>query len=509
MRHGARLSVALIILTLAAGAAAAMEIRQIGVDASASDSGVVLSLSAPAGAESLVLEAFHGQEGISSLFSYQLDLVSASTASISASDLLGREIGISVTMPGGQTRYFHGICNRFSQGERTRYQAEIVPRLWLLTRTRSTRIFQEMSVPDILATVLRETPGLAFTMQLQGTFHPRTYVVQYQESDFAFLSRLMEEEGIFYFFRHSAGGHTMVLANTPEGHPDLAGAFPYRCAALDRPDTIADWDKIQEIRSGKTTLRDHEFELPGQTLEVSADIQDTVAAGQVLHRLTAGGADALKLYDYPGGYAKRFDGIDPGGAEGPDELTKIFEDGRRTVGIRMQEEAAQALVIRGVSTAAIFTPGHRFQLTRHFDGDGAYVLTSVQHSARAATDGSKGEYRNRFECIPAGLPFRPARKTPRPVVPGTQTAVVVGPPGEEIFTDKYGRVKVQFHWDREGRRDESSSCWVRVGALYAGTETGFVLPRVGWEVVVAFLEGDPDQPIIVGSVYNPDHLPPR
>jgi type VI secretion system secreted protein VgrG len=175
----------------------------------------------------------------------------------------------------------------------------------------------------------------------------------------------------------------------------------------------------------------------------------------------------------------------------------------------MQEEAAHALVIRGVSNAAALTAGHRFQLTRHFDGDGAYVLTSVEHAARAAVDGSKGEYRNRFECIPAGLPFRPPRTTAKPVVHGPQTAMVVGPPGEEIFTDKYGRVKVQFHWDREGQRDESSSCWVRVGALYAGTETGFVLPRVGWEVVVAFLEGDPDQPIIVGSVYNPDRLPPR
>ena len=149
-------------------------------------------------------------------------------------------------------------------------------------------------------------------------------------------------------------------------------------------------------------------------------------------------------------------------------------------------------------------------LNGHFNADGPYVLTRVQHTATEAKDGSRAlEYHNTFTCIPAGLPFRPGRVTPRPVIHGAQTAVVTGPAGEEIFPDKYGRVKIQFHWDREGKKDENSSVWVRVGALHAGLEQGFsVVPAVGDEVVVTFLHGDPDQPIIIGSVYNPERMPP-
>jgi type VI secretion system secreted protein VgrG len=492
-----------LVLLLSAGGAAA----QIG-----GSQGVRLTLLGPPGMEGVVLEGFQGRESISSLYSFRLDLASA--GGIPVDEMPGKEFIVAAALPDGTTRYFNGMCSRFSQGDRDtviHYRAEIVPKLWLLTRRSTSRVFQEMSVPEIVAQVLGEAPGMAFEMRLEGTFHKRTYVVQYNESDFAFVSRLLEDEGIFYYFRHAPQGHTLVLANTPAGHPDLAGPFPYARATLlpARAGTVQSWVKTQEIRAGKYMLRDHSFELPADSLEVGATIQESVLAGGVTHRLAAGGAEALEHYDFPGGYAGRFDGVDPGGAERPEELAKILEDGRRTVEIRMQEEASAALVVAGGSSAPGLTAGHRFQLSRHFDADGPYVLTGVSHRARAIV-GGLFDYRNTFECIPAGLPFRPARATPKPVIPGIQTAVVAGPPGEEILTDKYGRVKVQFHWDRTGSRSGDSSCWVRVGALHAGAESGTVIvPRIGWEVVVSFEGGDPDRPIIVGSVYNPDHLPPR
>jgi type VI secretion system secreted protein VgrG len=474
----------------------------------------LLSVATPLGEDVFLLKGFRGEESISSLYSFRLDLVAPSDREIPFDAILGKDVRVTVMLPGGSTRHFSGICNRFTQGDPdvvARYAAEIVPRAWLLTQRRGSRIFQELSVPQILMEVLGGVPDLAFEMQLQGDFPPRDYVVQYRESDFDFASRLMEEEGIYYFFEHTAAGHTMVLANTPQGHPDLPGAFRYLRGAPGpvQPGSILSWEKTQAIRAGKYTLWDHSFELPGRNLEAIDAIQESVAAGQVLHRLDLAVSDALEIYDYPGGYAKRFDGIGASGEERPEVLAQIAEEAQRTARLRMQEEAAGSLVIRGGSTAATFVPGHRFTLAGNVNADGPYVLTSVRHDARSSERSTRGDYRNSFTCIPAGLPFRPARTTPRPVIPGTQTAVVVGPPGEEVFTDKYGRVKVQFHWDRDGRSDASSSGWIRVGALNAGTEAGFThIPRIGEEVVVSFLDGDPDQPIIVGSAYNPENPPP-
>jgi type VI secretion system secreted protein VgrG len=228
----------------------------------------------------------------------------------------------------------------------------------------------------------------------------------------------------------------------------------------------------------------------------------------VTHHLHVAGNDQLEMYDYPGGYAERFDGVDPGGEDDPEELAKIQPDAARTAGIRMAEEAAAGLVVDGTSTARNLAGGHKFTLRRHFNGDGAYVLTDVHHSASLSGD-SALEYRNTFSCIPVGLPYRPPRLTPHPVIPGSQTAVVVGPAGEQVHADKYGRVKVKFYWDREGQNDANSSCWIRVGALHAGQEGGFTAsPSIGEEVVVCFEEGNPDRPLITGSVYNPDRLPP-
>ena len=235
--------------------------------------------------------------------------------------------------------------------------------------------------------------------------------------------------------------------------------------------------------------------------------------GTVSHTLKVAGNDKLELYDFPGGYAQRFDGITPGGSDRSSDIQNIFQDNERTAAIRMQQEAARALSITGKSTCRQFTAGHKFTLDRHFNANGVYVLTQVGHSATMGDTYTTGSdtspiYENTFECIPVALPFKPAQATPRPRIEGTQTAVVVGNPGDEIFTDKYGRVKVQFPWDRQGKKDADSSCWVRVATLWGGKNWGMIhIPRVGQEVVVSFEEGDPDRPLIVGSVYNAEQMP--
>ena len=512
MRDYKRVIVASVILILGSGALVALDLPKARQEALAVQGPSRLSLTSPLGSDVLLLDGFSGMEAISELFSFKLDMYAPGGQEIPFDAVLGKEFRVGVTLPTGETRYFHGICSRFSSGDTgdvRKYHAEIVPKAWLLTRRQQSRIFQELSVPQIVARVLGDISGLAFEMRLQGSYPKRDYCVQYRETDWDFVNRLLEDEGIYYFFTHDASGHTLVIADSPEGHPDLADPIPFRATLTSpaRPGSIYSWEKAQEVRSGKVTLRDHHFQTPDQTLEGTALIQDSVQAGQVAHRLAIAGNDRLEIYDYPGGYADRFDGIDPAGGERPEELQKLFEAARRTAEIRMQEEAARSLAIGGVATAPGLASGHRFTLSRHPSAAGKYVLTSVQHAARVVTQNGGAEYHNDFTCIPAGLPFRPARKTPIPAIPGTQTAVVVGPPGEEIFTDKYGRVKVQFHWDRQGQKDADSSGWIRVAQPHADTGS-VVIPRVGWEVVVSFEDGDPDRPLVLGRVYSPEPVRP-
>jgi type VI secretion system secreted protein VgrG len=487
--------------------------------------GRLLAVATPLGADKLLLERFVGTEALSELFEYQLGLLAESDTEVAFDQLLGQPVTVAVKMPDESYRHFNGIVNRLSQGSEVpgpyggptfvQYAATVVPKAWLLTRKTQSRIFQQVNVPDILKTVLA---GLDVDWsQIQGTFQPRDYCTQYRETDWAFASRLMEEEGLFYYFQHSDGAHKLVVANTPASHADVPGPTTaiYETVAGGTPpdDRVTAWTKTQEVRSGKYTLWDHCFEKPGSHLDASKTTQETVAVGAVEHKLKVANNTQLELYDYPGGYAQRFDGIDPGGGDRASDVEKIFEDNARTVGIRMQQETVPGLAVEGSSGCRQFSAGHKFTLERHFNADGAYVLTRVTHAASAAGSysnaGEASEYRNDFTCIPAGLPFRPSQVTPKARVVGTHTATVVGPAGEEIFTDKYSRVKVQFHWDREGKKDADSSCWCRVATPWAGKQWGMIhIPRIGQEVVVDFLEGDPDQPIIVGSVYNAEQMPP-
>ncbi len=450
----------------------------------------LIAIDTPLGEDVLLLRGFHGREAISRLFQFELDLLSENH-SISFDDLVGKNVTLRISLADGSDRHWNGFVSRFSQGSRehgfTQYHAVMVPWLWFLTRTADCRIFQNKKAPDIIKQIFKDLGFSDFKLQLYGDFVEREYCVQYRETDFNFVSRLMEEEGIFYFFEHDADKHTLVLANDPAAHKPCPNQPSARCAltpgSWQDEDVVLEWRQEQEVRPGSYAVTDYNFETPSSSLAA-----------------TATGKNTYEIYDYPGEYRRRAEG---------DGLARI----------RLQEQEMPRVVARGSSDCRAFTTGYRFDLKAHYRSDlnQSYLLTAISHVATQGGDYTSGStagdseftYSNNFECIPLSTPFRPSRITPAPVVQGCQTAVVVGPGGEEIFTDKYGRVKVQFHWDREGRRNENSSCWVRVSHPWAGKGWGAVsIPRIGQEVIVDFLEGDPDQPIIVGRVYNAGQMPP-
>jgi type VI secretion system secreted protein VgrG len=465
------------------------------------------------GPNELLLLSFTGTEGISQLFSFQLELVSQNHR-IKFEDVIGQAVSFGVSgQDGHEPRHIHGIVTAFTQlpslHRLARYRAEVSPKLWLLTKRQQSRVFQQMSVPDILRSVLSEC-DIDSTIDVQGTFHSREYCVQYRETDFNFISRLMEEEGIFYFFRHSQRGHRMILANTPQSHADIPGDASLIYEEVEgggREELrITNWEKSQHWGSGKATFRDYCFEMPTKDLEAEKGVLESVQVGRVTHKLKVAGNDNFEVYDYPGGYAKRFDSGDPG------NVSKIFDDNQHLAEVTMQQMEGAQFDIRGNGYVHTMAPGFRFALTRHFNADGQYVITSVAHSAREgglyseSADARQDQYANSFECIPLALPYRPPRVSRKPLVWGCQTATVSGSGGGEgICTDEFGRIKVQFHWNRGG----SDSCWARVASYWAGDRWGAIhIPRIGQEVVVSFLEGDPDHPIVVGSVYNADNMPP-
>lgn len=478
-----------------------------------------LRVTTPLGPDAVFAVGLEGREALNELFSFRLELLVPTTTTIEFDKLLGQPIGVELRLDSGLVRYFNGIVSSLTAGRSEEafrhFEALIVPRLWLRTLNVQNRIFQQQNVPDILRVVL---DGLDVDWRLAGQYHPRDYCVQYAESDFAFASRLMEEEGITYFFEHRDDGHTLVLCDTPERLTDVAEPSTIVFEEIEggvRPDPrITLWRKTQDVMPWKVTLWDRTFELPQQNLAAEVSLPDAVEVGTVSHTLATGN-ESLELYSFPGGYAKDFDGVDPGGGDRSSDLEGIFTDNERIANIRLQAEAAARLRLHGTSNCAHFTPGYWFSLVRHVDGDGKYLLAAVEHVARLNIEYRSGpdrealDYHNQLECLPEKLPYRPRRVTPRPTIAGLQVAVVTGPPGKEVFVDKYGRIKLQFAWDRHGQHDANSSCWVRVGQVWAGNRWGaFFWPRIGHEVLVAFAEGDPDQPIVVGSVYNAANMPP-
>jgi type VI secretion system secreted protein VgrG len=449
-----------------------------------------ISISTPLGKDVLLLRGFSGSESISQLYHFDLDLLSEKD-SIKFQDVVGKSVTVHVNTADGSKRHFNGFLSGFSQGPQehrlTAYHAQMVPWLWFLTRTADCRIFQNQKVPDIIQKIFTDLKFHDFELRLYGTYTPRDYCVQYRETDFNFVSRLMEEEGISYFFDHQDGKHILVLADDPSANKPCPGQATarynyYGPGATYQEDLVTEWHYHEEFRPGAWAQTDYNFETPSTSLAV-----------------TVNGKNPYEIYEYPGEHNVRGLG---------DRLAKI----------RLQEQTVPCVVSRGASMCRNFRSGFQFTLQEHYRSDlnQKYLITGLRHTANSggnyevgAAGGDDLTYRNSFECIPASTTFRPPRVTPTPFVQGCQTAVVVGPGGEEIYTDKYGRVKVQFHWDREGKKNENSSCWIRVSHPWAGQGWGAIsIPRIGQEVIVDFLEGDPDQPIIVGRVYNAEQMPP-
>jgi type VI secretion system secreted protein VgrG len=453
----------------------------------------VMDITTPLGEGVLLFHGMRGREELGRLSEYHLDLLSAD-GEIDVDAILGKNVTIKLALPDDSTRYFNGFVTRFSQGEvhgrYNHYSATVHPWLWFLTRTSDCRIFQEMTVPDIIKKVFADHPIADFKLELTSSYRKWTYCVQYRETDFNFVSRLMEQEGIYYYFRHTDGHNTMVLTDSCSkhvpcsGYEEIAYIPPERLA---RPELehISKWQFSREVQPGVYVHKDYDLERPSVDLKTQ----------KVLARKYA--PSNYEIFDFPGEYLQKADGEQYAGVR-IDELGTQFET------ISAVSNA------RGIAVGSLFTLGkcpRADQNREHLIVAANYDLELSDHEALQGGGGSS--YHCGFQAMSTQQQFRPRRATPKPFVQGPQTAMVVGPAGDEIYTDQYGRVKVQFHWDRLGKKDENSSCWIRVSHPWAGKGWGAVAtPRIGQEVIVDFLEGDPDQPIITGRVYNAESQPP-
>jgi len=455
-----------------------------------------VSLKTPLGKDVLLPQQLSGSEQLSQAFRFDLQLLSEK-GDVNPNELLGKDVTVAYELPtGGGKRYFHGIVSEFAQsGYRRRYhqyQAILRPWFWLLTRTADCRIFQQKTVSEIFQDVVKQYGFTDYELRLKGSYQSWNYCVQYRETDFNFLSRLLEQEGIYYYFEHHDGKHVMVLADEINAHGTVSGYDSVPFYPPDAPDAqrerdhINAWGFTQSVRSGAYATTDYDFEKPRQSL-----LKTETISAQYAH-------SNFEVFDYPG------------------ELPALTgSESTRVAKVRIQELKADAMVMQGAGDAAGLATGYRFKLKEYprKDLNIEYLIIGSQFSLTSdqfdAGHEEEVEFSLSLEAISTQTPFRPERRTPKPVIQGTQTAMVVGPGGEEIYTDKYGRVKVQFPWDRYGAADEKSSCWVRVAQVWAGKQWGTMhIPRIGQEVIVSFLEGDPDRPIITGRVYNGDSMPP-
>lgn len=457
------------------------------------------------GQSPLLLLQMTAREEMSRPFEYVADLLSEQD-DIDPTKLLGKPMTILVRLADGRIRHFNGLVSNFSyrgtQGGYTSYHAVLRPWLWFMSRSKNCRIFQEVSVPDVFEKVVKDTHGFSdYRLSLTENYKVREYCVQYRESDFDFVSRLLEEEGIFYFFEHKDDKHTLVLGDSYsafkqiEGSPSTRADIPYRAPGESgvEMEHISEWHIRHELQSATVALDDYDFTKPRVELLKSSTVVREHAKAE------------YEVYDYPGRYLETSDG---------EFLAKV----------RVEELQSKFKRLAGVGDHRELSPGKLFNLIEYpYKGatnhpraseNAEYVLLKTEIEVESAeVEQMRADAENRFVVNFIALlsrdPYRPARITAKPVVHGPQTALVVGKSGEEIWTDKYGRVKLQFHWDREGKSDENSSCWVRVSQVWAGSNWGGMhIPRIGQEVVVSFLEGDPDRPLITGRVYNEDMMPP-
>jgi len=438
----------------------------------------------------LLFKSMKAIEGLGTLFEINIQALSPNH-SVATGDLLGTPASVAVELRNGTKRHFHGlICAMGMEGSSQRafqYRLVLRPWLWLLTRRSDTRIFQAMNLETILKKVFEPfSPDVKF--ELAGAPLPvYEYCVQYRESDFNFVSRLMEQEGVYYYFKHDADKHTMVIVNTPSAHQPspYQDVFDYR-EVPDRSlktEPITEWKVRQEIQSGKVVLRDFDFVKPKLSLETSTQSTRNNASSK------------LEVYDFPGIYTAK-------------------DLGQRYAQLRLEELEARYANVSALGPVRGVGCGYQIKLKDHPrpDQNKLHLVVSTEIECILSDYESSSEetsFTCRFTAMEASGIFRPSRAALKPSVSGLHTAIVVGPSGDEIHTDLHGRVKVQFHWDRLGKNDEKSSCWVRVSSPWAGQNWGAIsLPRIGQEVVVDFLQGDPDRPMITGRVYNGDQPPP-
>ncbi|HTQ05192.1 MAG TPA: type VI secretion system tip protein TssI/VgrG [Polyangiaceae bacterium] len=444
--------------------------------------------------DKLAFYTMSGREALSRPFVYQVDLLSEDD-SVDLLALLGKPVSVALERTDGVVREFNGVVTNFSlvgqHGNYARYRAIMRPWLWLLGMNQSSRVFQPDTVPNIVQALFRERGFSDFETSIAaGSYRKWDYLMQYRESDLNFVSRLLEQEGIHYFFRHDKGKHVLVLADSNTAHKTTPGYetvpyFPPHEREQRAQEHVDTWVTSRQLRPGALTAADFDFTKPAI---VSANASAPL-------KTDASGAE---IYDYPG------------------EFTESA-DADAQVKLRLEEHQVEHELVEGAGPVRGLGTGSRFTLSQfpRDDQNKEYLVQSASYELRVSeyesnvTDDSESNFAFSFTALDAKRPYRAPRLTKKPVVEGPQTAIVVGQKNQEIFTDEYGRVKLQFHWDREGKHDENSSCWVRVSQLWAGTQWGAIhLPRVGQEVIVEFLEGDPDRPIVTGRVYNQENMPP-
>jgi type VI secretion system secreted protein VgrG len=447
---------------------------------------LMVHLTTAFGDADIVLNSLVGYEAISELFEFKI-VFSAKDSALDLEKALGSPINIAFKSE-TQERYIDGIVAEFSQGATandgdeyvTEYYATIRPQLWLLSLDRNSLIFQEKAAIDIINQVLKDQGVTDVDDKTKSCGKVvRDYCVQYAESSLTFISRLMEDEGIFYFFKHEKGKHTLVLADASSAHakPDAGESkveFFRGVNDVFPLGKVFNTKMTTAVNTGGYSLSDYNYTISQTDLFSKLDCK---YKGQM-------------FYEYPGTFSKMNEGQD---------LSKL----------RVQLFELNHCLFSASSTVANLTPGFLFTVAEHhvakFNKD--YVVYEVEHSY-SFSNSSGCIYQNRFRAFEKGVEFRPPRKTPKPRIHGTQTAVVTCPSGEEIFRNEHCCVKVHFHWDQMGKKDDKDSCWIRVAQVLAGSGWGGVfVPRIGQEVVVAFIEGDPDRPLIVGCVYNDQYMP--
>ena len=440
------------------------------IDQATTQNAASLAVTTPLGTDVLILEELTGTEYVSELFHFTLVMRSARAAfDLDLTKLVDQPMTVTLVGDEGGKRIISGLCTRVVQTA-TCYVAELRPWLWKLGQAADHRIFQNTSALEIIKTVFSDLGYSDVKDSTTASYAKREYCVQYRETSLNFVLRLMEDEGIFYYFSHAEGKHTLVLADDLSAYQNITTTptVPYRVLSPGTqwiPGNHIDSCSVERgVASGSYQSDDYNFTTPTTELKASA----------------TGTVKGHAIYEYPGNYQAK-------------------DQGDARAKLRVAELQAPVSRLLGTGVVRGFTAGYKFTLKEHprADINTAWILHSVSHRA------TPREYTNSFVALPASTAFRPPRRTPAPRIAGNQTAAVVGKSGQEIYTDQYGRIKVQFHWDQVGKKDENSSCWVRVAQGWAGKNWGaFFLPRVGMEVLVSFLEGNPDQPIVIGCVYN-------